>query len=274
MFFNVLRYDIVTHIIKKWYIFAICLLAFIGTSFIYVCSSNLNVGPPGTEPYSIPFTLGEYLFYPFAGTTYNTFPLIWLICNVLVIFIIINFGYNMQSKKKMKVLIYSQSRVIWWLSKCLVAVIYVWLYFAMYLIATLIFCAANGGSFEITVNNHTMNVLGLNTRILNQLPLSFGNILLCIPISLSALAVIITTLSLIIKPIFSFVVAFLFIGVSSFYSSPLLLGNYTMLVRSSHFMQNNGMDFNFCILYSIAIMLAFAALGAIIFKFKDIRNGG
>lgn len=94
------------------------------------------------------------------------------------------------------------------------------------------------------------------------------------PMAAIALGMVQMTLSLFMKPVFSYICSLVYLLASAYYTSPALLGNYAMVLRSEQVMEN-GVSPTVGVLYAtvLAVLSAAARLYAVQ-KAQYTRQGG
>lgn len=223
----------------------------------------------------------EYLLYIFGGvkqyipTSSNNpfqFPAIWMLVNILLLFITLNYPFQDMQSAGQQILIRTKGRTKWWLSKCLWNISCTVFYYLILCGVVFLFCLLLGLPITFTVNNgflldmfdmrSSQNLIGsvftVGFRYFILVFLVMGSI------SLAQMA-----LSLFIKPIFSFFICSIFLLLSSYFLSPVFLGNYAMVVRNDQVIAN-GISFTVGIVYSLTLAALSVIVGLIYFKRYDI----
>ena len=80
------------------------------------------------------------------------------------------------------------------------------------------------------------------------------------------------TLSLFIKPFYSYIVTAAILLISAYYVSPFCIGNYAMPLRS-HMIMANGVGLNTGMLVSVIILVVAVIVGGLVFQRRDILKG-
>ncbi len=221
---------------------------------------------------------GDYWFYlcggmheyiASAGNAFR-FPVVWIVVFLVIPFLLLNYPFQDMYGMGQQILVRAGKRTSWWLSKCC------WNFFGTMLYHLIIQMTGVVLAlfFQIKISRQiNMDFINLafdvgHSEILSPsvLPLS----VLILPVLVSAaINMLQLTLSLLIRPIFSFfAVAVLFL-LSAYRLSPFLIGNYAMAFRYD-WMLKKGVSLSAG--YAIAAVLLFLSVlcGLVRFRFYDI----
>lgn len=273
IFFKTLKYDIKNGITKEYkkYIFAV--IFFLSAAVIFRLS---RIG-------EVDITLGDYILFTHLGmpeyirhyANRFQFPIIWICFHMLAFFIVLYYPYNDIDSFGRYILINTRSRRVWYLSKCCWVIISILLYFALHLLSQLLICHIfmDSVSFDLSgeeafrsIYQNTSENLNVITHIPVQLYIMPAAV--CMTIGLFQM-----TLSLFIKPFYSYVVSAAILILSAYYVSPLMIGNYAMVQRSELFLKN-GVSAVYGICICITLSLISVISGIINFSRYDILNRG
>ena len=279
-YIKLLRFDLQNGMIRKYILIIIPLfLSMIACVDLHNRVSIIN--SQGHFPRQFSTSFADYLAYIYGGMAeYDAgahipfvFPVRWIIVLFSILFITLNYPYNDMQSVGQQILIRTKGRSLWWLSKCgwniCCTVIF---HFVIYL-STIIFCLLTQSKILGGVDVELMNVMFTTNRAtqvseIGILPFS----LLLLPIAISiGINLFQMTLSLFIKPIFSFLFISLFMLSSAYYMSPFWIGNYAMPIRYN-LMHTNGMLISNGIIVSILLITASIIIGLISFRYYDIIN--
>ncbi|MCD7827018.1 MAG: hypothetical protein LUG85_00555 [Clostridiales bacterium] len=271
MFFKILRYDIKNGLVKEYkkYLLAAGFFVIVGFTYrLFLAFDDVQ-------------TLGNYLLYVHKGMEEYVFgylnrfdiPVIWICFHMLAYYIVMYYPYNDIDGFGKSILINSKNRKLWFLSKCCWVVFSIVLYFAVFMAVQTVICLIFGDTVSLDVTQAemygrirftVMDFEGYPTEIPLQLILL--PLLVCISVGLVQL-----TLSLIIKPLYSYIVSAAVLIVSAYYVSPFLIGNYAMVQRSSMFIEN-GVSTAQGLICCGVVCAASVIAGLIIFNRYDILN--
>ena len=228
----------------------------------------------GTSGYSGGFGPVDVLAYFFAGSDYYrmddkvpfVLPIGWLIQQVLVAVLVGNYVVRDLDGQAPQVLVRVGGRRAWWLSKCLWTAATVLAFYAVEAVVALIVSAVFG-EFGTMGAAEAIGVLGFSPSAFNvgQLVL-----LMLLPVALSlALSLAQVALSVVTGPFIAFAAIVSFVVVSVYFGSPLLIGDCSMMMRSS-FVQQGGVDAFAALAVCVAVCAVSVALGGLAFGSRDM----
>ena len=275
MFYKCLKYDLKCGLLKEYkkYIVAIGLFIIIGFDF-FIKMSNIEI------------TVLDYLFYLFFGmeeyvpTPGNKFrfPALWVAVILYVSYITLYYPYKDLNGYGKNILLNTQSKKTWYLSKCMWVTISTIIYFLIGFVVLSLFSIISGA--EITADVSSNAVIKLIPFITTEQNLFYNNaiyykvtilhfvlpVIICIMNNLLQLF-----LSLFIKPFFSFIFTVSYSIASAYYLKCFMLGNYAMIARSNIFI-DNGVNFTDGLLISLSVILVVIISGTVLFSKQDILN--
>jgi hypothetical protein len=225
-------------------------------------------------------TLGDFLLYIFGGmkeyapsrTEPFEFPALWISMFLFLLFITLRYPYDDLMGYGQNVLVRTRSRLRWWLSKCVWNVFSVLLFFVLGWAAVFLFCRITGMPLSLEISKYmyeTVFRLDAETALYPQL---ITAALLWMPLlTMLSLSLTQMTLSLFVKPIYSFAVLASVLLSSAYYLKPFMLANYAMAIRNDA-VTAGGVR----ILTGAALLPILGAtcvlLGCLIFRRYDIIN--
>lgn len=240
MFFKLLKYDLYKGIIeeyKKYIVLILLTIAFCFDFYRKLCYLDNT---------HTKFSFGDLLFCCFAGMKEYVptpsepfiFPTTWILFNGLLLYITLSHIRNDTSGLGNLVLIKSSKRTTWWLSKCCWNIMFILFAYFLSWFIIFIFSVVRGVDLDIKVlPNLGLLFRNYNEFILNKLQILIlvfiMPLLVSITLSLSQMV-----LSQIIKPLYSFIIMISMLLSSSYALSPVLIGNYSMSLRSSYVIEN------------------------------------
>ncbi|MDR0917861.1 MAG: hypothetical protein LBM93_01210 [Oscillospiraceae bacterium] len=200
-------------------------------------------------------------------------PVLWVILFTTMFFGSLNYPYNDLFGYGKQILLRTKGRVLWWLSKCCWNVVYILLFHIIIIYIICIFVLIVRADFELDINvellarNFLAEPMSLTSDSIRLQFLLFSS-----PILISvALNLLQMTISLFIKPIFSFLLMSVILISSSYLMSNSMLGNYGMIFRSNIVLKN-GLNFEPGIYISLIIIVLSIIIGMFKFKKYDIIN--
>ena len=275
MFYKCLKYDLKCGLLKEYkkYIIAIGLFVIIGFDF-FIKMSDIKI------------TVFDYLFYLFFGMEEYVpspgnkfrFPALWVMVILYISYTTLYYPYKDLNGYGKNILLNTQNKKIWYLSKCMWVTISTVFYFSLAFIILTFFAIIFGA--EITTRVSSTVVIKFIPFITTEQNLFYCDamyykvpflhfllpVVICIMNNLFQLF-----LSLFIKPIFSFVLTISYTIASAYYMEFFMLGNYAMIGRSNIFIEN-GVDFTNGLIISLIIILIVTISGTMLFANQDILN--
>ena len=197
------------------------------------------------------------------------FPILWFLIMAGCLFLNLDYPLNDLTDAGQQVIVRCRNKNAWFLSKCLWSLLSTALYIALGTLTALAFAVFSGGKVSLCVTCEVLqNALGIFCEAAPTVGQSLL-ITVCLPyLTLAAFNMLQMTLSLMMKPILSFLVCVCLLVVSLFFSCPYLIGNGAMVIRSSILM--DGMLEPMPIaLTCIGMMALSIAVGLIRFKRMD-----
>ncbi|WP_100066079.1 hypothetical protein [Miniphocaeibacter massiliensis] len=231
--------------------------------------------------FSSKISLGDFIFYTYGGIEEYipspdnpfVFPVVWMVIYLSISFILLNYPVKDMHSVGSQILLRSNSRVNWWLSKCMWNVLSTIIYHGIILFIFILLCSIKKIPLINEVNLDLQWVL-LKFRsdvIMNNLviiPIKiFVNILL-LSIFINLLQM---TMSLFIKPVFSFLAVAIIMLSSSYLLSPVMVGNYGMFLRYN-WIYEGGVSFNTGVIVLVCLIFTTVVIGLIRFKKYDILD--
>jgi len=206
---------------------------------------------------------------------HSPIPYMWLAIFIFSVFTAFDYAHDDISNFGMQIISRTGKRVLWWYSKCLWAVLSGVYFYILFLVTAIIFASLNGYDVKLNDNiifsdllsNCSMYYTYKGTKIV------MGTELLMVIIS--PLAVICTlnvlqmTISLIIKPIYSFFISLGILLLSAFVDWTIVFPRTAMIPFSNHYQENGYNMTSGLITCSIVIIISVIA-GRIWFKRYDI----
>lgn len=235
-FYRLVKYDIRNGILGKSYLYLIN--AFL--CVIFVCNFYINMLDGQREFEGERLTIMNILLYLFEGKEpfspeYGNafvFPVTWLVLFLFAAYITLDYPYSNMTQAGIQVLIRVKSRGLWWAAKCIWVFCGTLLYFAVGYLVTWIICLA----FRIDISwefAESVNVHILNMELENITSGQAVMLVLIFPIMVAlAMNYIQLFLGLFLDRIYCFLVIAVILFASTYFSSPVLVGNYAMIKRS------------------------------------------
>lgn len=236
----------------------------------------------GFFDYLLYLVQGTQKYIPGKSSTFQI-PVLWMVMNIIPAFLVCSYAVRDMEGQGMYMLLKNRSRRVWWLSKCIWNVVTV----------TLLYVIVWGTLFLGTVLGHH-SISGIWTihkdicEVIMEMPVQsmpqagqlpvdiyhsglFLLAVIIVPFVISMeISLIQMTFSLIIGPVISFMVVVIICVLSAYFMNPLLLENYTMLMRSNLVLGNSGMNLMAGVIAAIVLGSITILLGFRYFSRMDI----
>lgn len=271
---RIVKYDLVEGTIRNWYKFLIVILiAYISTNLFHLRLERLN------EPGLIcsEGTVMDYIMYSMEGLPvykfdpYSSFyvPIYWFVFQIWISYIVAYYPENNFRSCGKNIFLASKSRVKWWLSKCLWCVINVVVYFIVYYVAVTVFSYIKGAELSFNFTENIMSICyGDNLKYLyNREALFLVLVLPCV--TTIAISIFQILLAFLFTPVISFAMICGLYVISTYYTNELLIGSYTMWLRSSY-VNIEGVNPEIGLLISLLLVFGSVLAGCIKFDRKDV----
>lgn len=275
MFCKCLKYDLKCGLLKEYkkYIVAIGLFLIIGFDF-FIKMSDIEITVPDYLFYLF-FGMEEYV--PSPGNKFR-FPALWVAVILYVSYITLYYPYKDLNGYGKNILLNTQSKKTWYLSKCMWVTVSTITYFLIGLVVLSLFAIISGA--EITADVSSKVVIKFIPFITTEQNLFYNDamyykvtilhfvlpVIICVMNNLLQLF-----LSLFIKPFFSFIFTVSYTIASAYYLKSFMLGNYAMIARSNIFI-DNGVNFTDGLIISLGVILVVIISGTVLFSKQDILN--
>lgn len=226
-------------------------------------------------------SFADYFLYIFGGMKEYiptpsepfVFPVVWMILFLTLPYATLSYPLNDIQTFGQQVIFRSRNRNTWWLSKCVWNISCCILYNLIVIGITILFCLMFKIDLNFNINKELIQTIFnvedknlLNTNLYLTIDTILSPVLIIIAINLFQM-----TLTLFIKPMFSFLVTAMILLSSSYLFSPFFIGNYAMVTRSNTIIIN-GCNFKIGIYVAVTIILLSAIVGMFRFNHYDIIN--
>lgn len=238
----------------------------------------LFVNPNETLGIKISAGFADFLTYLYGGTTtydpYSGNPFArWMLVLLSVCFLTLHYPNQDVQTYGQQLLIRTQSRLAWWLSKCIWNMAGVLLYHGLLILSAALFCLLVQADFtggpQKELLYHLFQVVP-NQRMPAAAPWNCCFIVLPILVSL-ALNLLQMTFALFVKPILSFSILSSLMVSSACFASPCLVGNYAMILRLDT-VTVDGVSIKAGVIFSLLLLLLSVMVGCVRFARCDILN--
>lgn len=223
-------------------------------------------------------TIINFLFYFFEGKEPFTpspdnkfvFPAVWLIIFLYAAYVTLDYPFQNLTEHGTQVIFRIGSRRMWWFSKCFWVALSTLLYFSILYIVIFILCIV----FHIDVTLGFSDKINMNAMCLSfQNPASAGQVAMMVYVLplMTALAVnfIQLCMGLFVKKIYTFLISALLLFSSTYFQTPVAVGNFAMIKRST-FYQNGGMTIEQGMIVNSLLVIAMIIIGYLRIRKYDI----
>ena len=272
-YIKLLKFDIKNGIIRNKFFW----ISIFVISFLFVVDNYVNMNK--IRGYDIECSFGDILMYIYGGMKIYVpsrenrfqFPAIWTILFITQLFGTLNYPYMDLNSYGKQILIRTDGRILWWLSKCIWNITYTLLYHSIIWGILAIYCIIFKYNIDFSVN---IKLIAYFFEIpqpeliedISGLPFY----VFVLPVLTSVfLCLFEMMLSLFFKTINSFLIMSCITICSAYLTKPYMIGNYGMIVRCDKILPNS-IDFRFGFFLMIFIIFATFVIGSIRFKRYDI----
>ena len=243
MFSKFVWFDIKNGLLKEWKKYLIALFSFLAFFLIHylrVLAENSSLRISGEEELDFSFVdlilsvLGGMKEFHYQDGEAFFFPALWIFFFLLMLFFTLSYPTQNLDGIGKSMLILSQKRVTWWLSKCVWCCCFVLAYFTLFYLAAFLMGAFLGGKLTLDPSEYAPYVLDAGMYIKNP-PWNVLPGLLLVPCIACGIALLQMSLTLCVRPIYAYVLSCVLLISSAYFASPLLAGNYAMIFRTDIF---------------------------------------
>ena len=279
LFIQEVQMDIKQGILYKYqrYVIAILLGCVLAMFYVTTCFHALDRGKIS----SMNFTLGDMLLYFFRGKEiYNPIngaefmiPTEYMMLQLYLSYMIGDYILKDLLGVGKNILVRTQKRVFWWLSKCVWCVITViGFYAAVYLSAVLI-CMITGGSLTTALTPEIVQTVCGIPAAVNDVPVDLQvlrHTVCWLPLVTSVgMALFQMMLALVISPVIAYIVNVALLTAAAYYTVPFLQGNSFKMFRNACCV-DEGVNTGLSIGISVAVAVISIIIGKIYFDRMDI----
>lgn len=284
MFFKILRCDLYNGILIQWrkYLITFFIFCFFSITFILERRVTEYINP---DILTGPSTLGDFIMFIFVGSEIQPMggidisegnlsfdlPTAWIILFLWLLFTTLYYPYQDLMGHGKHMLVLSKSKSLWWLSKSLWAISSVLTFFMTAALAIVSVSFFSGAKMNLNVSAYmSVDFIGqLDTLIAP--PWNIIDLIAPIVLGGIALCMMQQVLSLLVKPLYSYIIMCVYIFFCSYFKNVFLIGNYTMAARSAIFV-TDGFFWQQGVVICLWVISLCVLAGAIIFNRIDIIN--
>lgn len=279
MFIKILKFDIKNGIIKRLWLYVILFLFFWLVDFV-LFMQRMNMGVDTPELIEHKLTIGDMLLYALGGAKHFVieesvafpFPVQWMLVILIIVFANLRYPVDNLSGYGRHIIILSGSRRAWWISKCVWLIINICIYYFIMLLSAASFALFVGAEFNLNINEFLVRLLMLNFRELVPMPWNIVLPLLLHIFTVYVLCMLQMLLSFFIRPLMSFLIISTMLLFSVFFSSPLLIGNLAMPLRTENIIMDRPISLNLGFIICFSLCVTIFVISLIRVNRMDILN--
>ncbi len=269
---RLLRYDLVCGFaanIKKIVMFVIVMILYNVIAYHEIMAFCKGTGiKPGMLDYFC-YVLGGPKYIPENMLDIYEIPVMWLMVQIMIAYIIGYYAITDLHRYGQHILLRSESRIKWWISKIIWNVITVLSMYAIVFLMTFITGYISGAECKGKLTEEIcVGVCKLSSVTQNEKLLYIELFIMPVIISVS-ISILQMTVALITYPIIGFVVSQSITFLSTIYTTKILLSNYAMLSHSRYTCFSN-IVYSDGLIYGFIVMIISIFVGSIYFNHVDI----
>ncbi len=178
-------------------------------------------------------------FYYFSADSTFIIPIMWLVLQIIPAFLVGYYARNELTGFGQQMIIKSGSRKYWWFSKVIWCLISVVIYYIVIAAIVGIFIIFKSGTFDISLwGFQDVMTLGLmNGEVITEFQIITICILLPFMTTLT-MCLFQMVLTFYVQPLYAYMIAIVYCILCVYLPSHLMLGHYSMLVRSEYYSEN------------------------------------
>lgn len=275
MLYKCLKYDLKCGLFNEYpkYLIAILIFLMVGVDFFI---KTQNYGTTILDYYFYLF-LGMEEYIPAPGNKFQ-FPALWVTIMLYISYTTLYYPFKDLNGYGKNILLATQNKKIWYLSKCMWVVISTTIYFILAFIVLFFFAIISGSKLIANVSSNTifrfipMIVVDENLFCENAIYYKISFLHFVLPVFICIMNNLLQLfLSLFIKPFSSFIFTVSYTIACTYYLRGFMLDNYAMIGRSNALIEN-GVDFVFGLTISLIISVIVVISGVLLFSKQDILN--
>lgn len=216
--------------------------------------------------------IGKVSFAPGEETGF-VMPVMWMIFVLWMQFTSLYYPFVDLHGIGKQIMAISGKRSIWWLSKCVWAAVNTMVNYLLVFVASTLSGICFGAKFSMQANYYLARELEMRIEHLTTTTTwSIWPVFFLTGAALIAVILFQLTLSIALKPIFSYFILAAYMFAGTYIQSPWLFGNFMMGARSS-VLATTGLDPGLGLLLSLWIAAISILAGFFLFNYKDVLGG-
>lgn len=250
-----IRYNVKMGIIHKWWKYAcvailITIIGIMEARQAAECVEKNIYAQPSLANYLVQWMKGIKPIERSTDTRQVQIPSEWLVLQISYLIFVAGYAAMDLKKNSAHILLRSRRKITWWHGKCIWLFLSTILYYVLFYGIVIGFAGVTG---SLTLKPTSEIWIGEMTDIVNRECLIQ---IFLLPVLISAtVGMVQMLLELLISPVVSIVIMSGYMLASLYWTSPFLLGNYTMLYRNCYFIGEKGVAVQNGVVSCIVIMI-------------------
>jgi hypothetical protein len=260
-----IRHDIFEGILRRWkyYLAAVLLFSFVALTFVFQSRSYIE-----HNKFNDVIDIADFIINVLAGNKPFDpeshkgidISIQWLAFHSFLSFCVGFYVAEDLKKSADSFILRTRSRIQWWISKLIWSCFTVIIYYLLFVLTAFLIALICGDlSFDGALAKKLLEVSFHNSNGCTLIVFLLFSVLISI-----ALSVFQITLSLVIKPFYSFLIVVCYMVASAFYCNDFLLYNFTMLMRNADVSKGSGF------IIAAGLILISCVAGTALIKKKDV----
>ncbi len=271
---NIIFRDIISGFQNSAIKFLLVVFFFLCSNILFIKNVNILSGSGLTEDCAsvsdcwINLIKGIGIYIPSNEIPFQL-PFFWLLQQSLLSFLIVSYPTQDLYTYGVQIFTRTKSKSLWWISKCLWIISTVISFYVIAFITSAVpsFCCYGEIFFEPnTLINYELNYISVDS--FDSLELYMAMFFLPVITSI-ALSMVQMTLSFILSPVISYLLTVCYIIASAYYCSPILTGNFLMLLRNKA-VEPSGYSNTLSLVIDATVFITAFFVGLVYFLQSDI----
>lgn len=271
-FIKFLRYDFKHGILRKYWLYLIySSLVFLAVIQFQGMMRSFEISQYSVGDVFLYIFGGKKEYIPRIGESFEL-PYLWLVNHIVLLYFGLNYMYKDLQGFGQQTIYRSGGRLTWWFSKCFWNTSFVLLFYVCGYLTIVISSFMNGAGVSLSISGFMSDIMDFGAKGITSgiRDLRFEIVLLPFLFSVS-MSVFQMTVSLLSKPVVSFIITSGICIASSYKLSVFLFGNYSMALRCNQVVAN-GFESSSAILYLTALWAISIGVGACRIRKCDILS--
>lgn len=264
--YKCVRYDLRVGLAGNILKYLLALFVFAFTAVMFFQSAHALEASGSALDCLIYFYRGMQVYIP-SGDTPFPVPVVWLMLQLLVSFLILSYPTQDLESYGMQFLVRTRKRGVWWTSKFIWNIVSVFLFYCIGIFTAFVFALLFGDASFALHSKTAMLVSEFGSGA--GYAQTLAAVLILPFLTSAAMAVFQMVLNFILRPVYSYIIVTAVYLASAYYNTPFLPGNYSMLLRNEIALYG-GVDTVFAVIADCVILLISFLIGLAYFRHYDI----